>query len=418
VKGDSSRFVSHTEDVPSTLPDGEPVPIDGSLPPSAFDGTRDLGLYLHVPFCTSRCGYCDFNTYTADELGPGASRATYLDTALAELRLAQSVLGDAVRPISMLFVGGGTPTLLPPADFARFLDVVRAEFGIIDGAELSIESNPESVDAMGLEQLRAAGFNRISFGMQSANTTVLKALDRKHSPGRVQHAVEEAKEAGFEHVNVDLIYGAPGETDEQWQQSLDAALEVEPDHISAYALIVEDGTALGAQVARGDVVVANDDVMAHRYVMADETFSAAGMQWYEVSNWAKPGGQCQHNLGYWTSQDWWGIGPGAHSHIGGVRWWNVKHPATYAKALDAGVSPAAAREILTPVQQVDEAVLLGLRLASGLVIDSLSSSGQQRVAEAVTEGLLDPQAFDAGRAVLTLRGRLLADRLAVELLTN
>ncbi len=418
MKGDSSRFVSHTEDVPSTLPDGEPVPTDGSLPPSAFEGTRELGLYLHVPFCTSRCGYCDFNTYTADELGPGASRATYLDTALAELRLAQSVLGDAVRPISMLFVGGGTPTLLPASDFARFLAVVRAEFGIVDGAELSIESNPESVDAMGLEQLRTAGFNRISFGMQSANTTVLKALDRKHSPGRVQHAVEEAKDAGFAHVNVDLIYGAPGETDEQWQQSLDAALEVEPDHISAYALIVEDGTALGAQVARGDVVVANDDVMAHRYVMADESFSAAGMQWYEVSNWAKPGGQCQHNLGYWTSQDWWGIGPGAHSHIGGVRWWNVKHPATYAKALDAGVSPAAAREILTTEHQGDEAVLLGLRLASGLAIDSLSSTGQQRVAEAVAEGLLDPQAFDAGRAVLTLRGRLLADRLAVELLTN
>ena len=418
MKGDSSRFVSHTEYVPSTLPDGEPVPTDGSLPSSAFAGTRELGLYLHVPFCTSRCGYCDFNTYTADELGPGASRATYLDTALAGLRLAQSVLGDAVRPISMLFVGGGTPTLLPASDFARFLEVVRAEFGIVDGAELSIESNPESVDAIGLEQLRAAGFNRISFGMQSANTTVLKALDRKHSPGRVQHAVEEAKDAGFAHVNVDLIYGAPGETDERWQQSLDAALEVAPDHISAYALIVEDGTALGAQVARGDVAVANDDVMAHRYVMADESFSAAGMQWYEVSNWAKPGGQCQHNLGYWTSQDWWGIGPGAHSHIGGVRWWNVKHPATYAKALNAGVSPAAAREILTPEQQVDETVLLGLRLASGLAVESLSSSGQERVAEAVTEGLLDPHAFDAGRAVLTLRGRLLADRLAVELLTN
>ncbi|MEI6693891.1 MAG: radical SAM family heme chaperone HemW [Actinomycetes bacterium] len=403
--------------MPSTLPVGEPVPADGALPQSALKGTGDLGLYLHVPFCSTRCGYCDFNTYTAEELGTGVSRASYLETATRELALMQSVLGNSLRPVTTIFVGGGTPTLLPPAQFATFLDLVRDEVGIAPGAEISIESNPESVDAIDLEKLRAAGFTRVSFGMQSSNSAVLKTLDRKHTPGRVVHAVAEARAAGFEHINVDLIYGAPAESDQQWQESLEAAVALEPDHISAYALIVEDGTKLGAQVGRGEVQVADDDALATRYLMAEEILSANGMQWYEVSNWEKPGGACAHNLAYWKSQDWWGIGPGAHSHVAGVRWWNVKHPVAYAQALEQGQSPAAAREILTSDQIYDEQILLGLRLRQGLSVSELTPAGLARGSDAVVEGLLEPADFEHGRAVLTLRGRLLADRLAVELLS-
>jgi len=298
-----------------------------------------------------------------------------------------------------------------------FLQRVNEEFGFQPDAEISIESNPESVDAMALEELRSGGFTRISFGMQSAQPAVLKMLDRRHTPGRGQSAVLEARAAGFEHINLDLIYGAPGETDEDWQASLDAAVAVAPDHVSAYALIVEDGTRLGADVARGQVQVADDDALAHRYVMADESLSRAGLTWYEVSNWSTPTGQCQHNLAYWRSYDWWGIGPGAHSHVAGVRWWNHKHPSTYAAALREGRSPAAAREVLTAEQMHDEDVLLRLRLLEGLEVADLGESARRRATVAAAEGLLDPLALQNGRAVLTLAGRLLADRLAVELLT-
>jgi putative oxygen-independent coproporphyrinogen III oxidase len=405
--------------VPSALPDGEPVPTDGALPPGAFvsSADRDLGIYLHVPFCTTRCGYCDFNTYTAEELGPGASRADYLVSASRELALAREVLGAHARPISTVFVGGGTPTLLPPSSLNGFLAAIDREFGLAPDAEVSIESNPESVDAMDLQELRDGGFTRISFGMQSAQPRVLASLDRRHTPGRVLAAVEEARAAGFGHINLDLIYGAPGETDDDWQTSLDAAVAAGPDHVSAYALIVEDGTRLGAQVGRGEVHVADDDTLAHRYVMADETLAANGLSWYEVSNWALPSGDCRHNLAYWSSQDWWGIGPGAHSHVGGVRWWNVKHPAAYAQRLAAGESPAAAREVLTDDEQYDEKVLLGLRLSQGLPVSGLSETAVRRATVAATEGLLDADALVRGQAVLTLKGRLLADRLAVELLT-
>ena len=410
--------IGDTDVMASTLPLGEPVPESGPLTDEALAvvGDKPLGLYLHVPFCATRCGYCDFNTYTADELGPGASRADYLDSALAELRLARRDLGPDAPRISTVFVGGGTPTLLPASALTDVVRAIDEEFGLEPGAEISIESNPESVDAVALQELRRGGFTRISFGMQSARTHVLQALDRKHTPGRVSSAVVEARAAGFEHVNLDLIFGAPGETDDDWRASLDAAIEAGPDHVSAYALIVEDGTRLGAQVQRGEVQVADDDVMAARYVMADEALTGAGLHWYEVSNWSTQDGRCRHNLAYWHSHDWWGIGPGAHSHVGGVRWWNQKHPATYAAALTDGRSPAAAREVLTGEQAHDEQVLLQLRLVEGLALDQLGPAAVRRARVAVTEGLLDAAAFEAGRAVLTLDGRLLADRLAVELL--
>lgn len=266
--------------MPSALPDGEPVPDDGALPANALVGAaeRPLGFYLHVPYCATRCGYCDFNTYTATELrGTGgvlASRDNYADTVVDEIRLARKVLGDDPRPVRTVFVGGGTPTLLAADDLVRMLGAVREEFGLADDAEVTTEANPESVDPAYLETLRAGGFNRLSFGMQSARQHVLKILDRTHTPGRPEACVAEARAAGFDHVNLDLIYGTPGESDDDWRASLDAALGAGPDHVSAYALIVEEGTQLARRIRRGEVPMTDDDVHADRYLIAEEMLSA------------------------------------------------------------------------------------------------------------------------------------------------
>jgi putative oxygen-independent coproporphyrinogen III oxidase len=395
--------------MPARLPDGEPAPADGALPVAALEdlGRRPFGVYVHVPFCATRCGYCDFNTYTASELNGGRSRSGYVAAVLAELALARRVLGDAAPPVDTVFFGGGTPTLLAPSQLAGILRAIEETFGIAAGAEVTTEANPESVDAASLAALRAAGFTRVSLGMQSAVPHVLATLDRVHTPGRAAEAAREARAAGFEHVSLDLIYGAPGESDDDWHASLDAALAAEPDHISAYALIVEPGTRLAAEVQRGALPAPDDDVLADRYELADATLSAGGLQWYEVSNWARAsGGVCRHNLGYWRGGDWWGIGPGAHSHVGGVRWWNVLHPATYAARLAGGLSPAAGRELLDAETRRVERVMLELRLAEGLDIAVLDDAGRAAAQQAVADGL----ATRTGeRLRLTLRGRLLAD---------
>ena len=398
--------------MPGQPPDGLPVPADGSLPASALGGlgTAAFGMYVHVPFCVTRCGYCDFNTYTAAELGAGVSRESYAALAIAEIALARKVLGPAAPPVSTVFFGGGTPTLLPPADFAAVLRAISAEFGLAPDAEVTAEANPETVDQRSLEQLRGAGVTRISLGMQSAAPHVLAVLDRVHEPGRPGRCAGWARDAGFEHVSLDLIYGTPGETDEDWRESLEAALAAGPDHISAYALIVEDGTRLAAQVRRGEIAVPDDEAMADRYLAADELLSARGLGWYEVSNWAAtPQARCQHNLLYWTGGHWWGVGPGAHSHVGGVRWWNVKHPAAYAARLSAGTSPGLAREVLTGPERRLEEIMLLTRLDSGCPAGLLTPAGQGAARTAVADGLAEQDAYAAGRVVLTTRGRLLAD---------
>ncbi|MDI2127449.1 radical SAM family heme chaperone HemW [Yinghuangia seranimata] len=410
--------------MPSALPDGLPAPLDGSLPASAVaeglpaDGRpgRPFGFYVHVPYCASRCGYCDFNTYTAAELGGGASQAGYADDAVAEIRLARRVLGDADRPVETVFFGGGTPTLLPAADLGRMLAAIRDEFGLAPGAEVTTEANPESVDPAYLAELREAGFTRLSFGMQSARTHVLQVLDRHHTPGRAQECVAEARAAGFEHINLDLIYGTPGETDADWQASLDAVLAAEPDHVSAYALIIEDGTRIATRIRRGELPAPDDDVLADRYLMADEALTAGGLGWYEVSNWAADGAaRCRHNELYWTGADWWGAGPGAHSHVGGVRWWNVKHPKAYAERLRAAESPAHGRELLGDEDRRVERILLELRLKDGCPLSLLKEQGLAAAEHAVAEGLLDPAKFADRHAVLTLKGRLLADAVVRDL---
>ncbi len=374
-------------------------------------GTRPFGVYVHVPFCSVRCGYCDFNTYTAAELGSGVSRATYADSVITELRLAAERLGPATRGlpnVDTVFVGGGTPTLLPAADLVRALHEVRSLFGLASDAEVTTEANPDSVDAGGLETLRAGGFTRISFGMQSAVPHVLATLDRTHDPENVPKAVAMAREAGFEHVSLDLIHGTPGESLADWQTSVEAAVALQPDHVSAYALVVEEGTALARRVAHHELAAPDDDDQADKYVLADELLRGAGYDWYELSNWARTrAAQCRHNIGYWRGHDWWGAGPGAHSHVGGVRWWNVKHPAAYAARLAAGDSPAHAREVLDRETRRVERVLLETRLAPGLPVEVLDDSGRTALGGLVADGLV--AAHPADRVVLTDRGRLLAD---------
>jgi putative oxygen-independent coproporphyrinogen III oxidase len=404
--------------MPSAPPDGEPVPADGSLPPGGLDGAgqRPFGIYVHVPFCVTRCGYCDFNTYTAAELGPGVSRESYAGLAIEEIRLARRVLGPADMPVSTVFFGGGTPTLLPPGQLGAILRAVDAEFGLAPGAEVTAEANPETVTEQTLAALRDSGFTRMSFGMQSSAPHVLSVLDRVHEPGRPARCATWARAAGFEHVSLDLIYGTPGETDDDWAESVAAALAAGPDHISAYALIVEQGTRLAARIRRGELAAPDDDAMADRYLAADRLLGTAGLGWYEISNWAAgDASACQHNLLYWTDGDWWGVGPGAHSHVGGTRWWNVRHPAGYGARLAVGASPGQAREILTPAERSTERIMLQTRLAAGLPVAELDQAGMSAAAAAAADGLAEPAALAAGRVVLTRRGRLLADAVIRDL---
>ncbi len=405
--------------MPSALPDGDAAPADGALPASATEGfgERPFGVYVHVPYCSVRCGYCDFNTYTARELGPGAGGSdTYAATALAELDLAARVL-PRTRPVDTVFFGGGTPTLLPAADLVGLLHGIRDRFGLAADAEVTTEANPDSVSPDYLAELAAGGLTRLSVGMQSVVPHVLRTLDRTHDPAGVAAAVAAARAVGLQ-TSVDLIYGTPGESLEDWRASLEAAVALGPDHVSAYALVVEDGTRLAARVRRGEVPPTDDDDEAAKYELAEAVLSAAGLGWYEVSNWARGAtARCRHNELYWHGDDWWGIGPGAHSHVGGVRWWNVKHPRAYAARLDRGESPAAARETLTPDQRHDEEVLLGVRLAEGLALERVTAAGRAAVPGLVADGLLDGAAARlTDRAVLTVRGRLLADTVVRRLL--
>jgi putative oxygen-independent coproporphyrinogen III oxidase len=418
---------------PGALPVADPAPLDGLLPASVADGAdaRNLGVYLHVPFCRVRCGYCDFNTYTSDELR-GARRDDYASQAIAEVRQAESVLASAGLPhraVSTVFFGGGTPTMLPTSDLARMLAAVRDAWGLHDGAEVTTEANPDSVDAEYLLALRRAGFTRVSFGMQSAVPHVLATLERTHDPERIPLVVRWARDAGLD-VSLDLIYGTPGESLDDWRTSLAQAIGEAPDHLSAYALIVEDGTKLARQIRRGEIAEPDDDLAADMYELADNLLTHAGYEWYEVSNWARglaapvdnvlDGAEhrSRHNLAYWQGDDWWGIGPGAHSHIGGVRWWNVKHPAAYAERIAAGQSPAAGRETLDAETQRVERVLLTTRIRDGLSMTELTASGRIAVAGLIADELVDAAAALHGTIRLTLRGRLLADAVVRRLLED
>jgi len=392
--------------------------VDGLISPASDAGDVPFGVYVHVPFCRVRCGYCDFNTYTASELR-GVRRDDYAGHAVREIEWAASVLDASAvprRPVSTVFFGGGTPTMLPASDLAMILRTIDDTWGIVPGAEVTTEANPDSVDAVSLETLRAGGFNRISYGMQSAVPHVLATLDRTHDPLRVPGVVDLAKQQGLD-VSLDLIYSTPGESLDDWRTSLDAALACEPDHVSAYSLIVEDGTAMGRMVARGELPAPDDDLAADMYELADQVLGDAGYSWYEVSNWSR-GAQhaSRHNLSYWKGHDWWGVGPGAHSAVAGTRWWNVKHPAAYANRVLSGESPAAGRETLDDETRYVERVLLAARVRGELATAELRQEARGRVAGLIARGLVDGSAAVRGRIELTLQGRLLADAVVRELL--
>ncbi|MCV7302679.1 coproporphyrinogen III oxidase [Mycobacterium barrassiae] len=390
---------------------GTPNAAPVALPAMAPAPGLPFGVYIHVPFCATRCGYCDFNTYTPGELG-GANPDGWLEALRAELALAARHLGR-IPEIDTVFVGGGTPSLLGGQGLASVLDAIRSHFTLAADAEVTTEANPESTSPQLFEQLRAAGFTRVSLGMQSVAPHVLAVLDRVHSPGRALDAARDARAAGFDHVNLDLIYGTPGETDDDLRRSVDAAIEAQVDHVSAYALVVEDGTALARRVRRGEISAPDNDVLAHRYELIDARLSAAGLGWYEVSNWCLPGGECRHNIGYWNGGEWWGAGPGAHGYVGTTRWWNVKHPNAYAQVLANGVLPVADFERLDSNAQHTEDVMLRVRLRDGLPLAALDDAELRRAQTVIEDGLLTR---DGDRLILTDPGRLLADAVVRTLL--
>lgn len=375
-----------------------------------------LSFYVHIPYCVKRCGYCDFNTYTPAELqGPdlAAVSANYIDAVIQEIEMASSSVGNAEVPT--IFFGGGTPSLMPSADLARVISAIREKFELANDAEITIEVNPDSVSEQFLAHMREAGANRISMGMQSAAPHVLETLDRTHKPENVARAVELARKNGYEHVSVDLIYGTPGESFADWKTSVESALALPIDHISAYALIVERGTKLAAQVARGELVMPSDDETAEKYLYADESFEAAGFTWYELSNWSKPGGECRHNIAYWDGSFWWGAGPGAHSYFGSERWWNIKHPKSYQERIAKNESPIQEKENLTPENKADEFILLQIRRREGILHSQMSSSQISLAEKFVSSGDLDRDSWAQNKLVLSKNGRLIADRIVREL---
>lgn len=409
------------------MPLGDPAPQDGLLPRQSSQGaqSRTFHAYVHIPFCDVICGYCDFNTYTSGDLA-GASKSEYAKSVISEIAQSEQVLkqsGLAPRRLSTVFFGGGTPTQIPAEDLVSILASLRNTFDFVPGIEITSEANPDSVDRQYLAKLAEGGFNRISIGMQSAIPEVLATLERTHNPANLPEVIAAAKAVGLK-TSVDLIYGAPGESIEQWQSSVMAAIALEPDHISAYALIVEEGTKLARQIRSGELDEVDEDLQADKYELADKLLSTAGYQWYEISNWSKsapasmPTNKSSHNFAYWLSQDWWGYGPGAHSHMGGVRWWNVKHPTAYASRISQGISPALARETLNARTRLEERVLLEIRISDGLpieLIQELSPAAVGLIDHFVADGLVENN--QPGKVVLTLTGRLLADSL-VRQLTN
>ena len=406
---------------------GEVMPTDGALPEQVLIGAQERSwhAYVHVPFCRVRCGYCDFNTYTAEELGVGpdaVSQGTFAAELIAEIEFSARVYAERglpTRKLRSVFFGGGTPTQLPARDLVAILAALVRAYGLEPGAEITTEANPDNVDETYLRELADGGFTRVSFGMQSAVPNVLATLERTHDPAGVALAVAAAKSAGLA-TSVDLIYGAPGESLEDWRTSVIAAIELQVDHISAYSLIVEEGTKLARQIARGELAEPDEDLQADKYELVDDLLTASGYEWYEVSNWAKsPEQRSRHNLSYWQSQDWWGFGPGAHSHIGGLRWWNVKHPSAYVARVRAGESPAHSSETLSERTRLEERILLETRVASGLPVDVakvVNPQANRVISQAIADGMIDGPAALQGSLVLTRRGRLLADALVRDLL--
>jgi len=379
----------------------------------------NLAFYIHIPYCVKRCGYCDFNTYTPAELqlteGLTQISNSYIDLLVKEIEFARNQVGESAI-VPSIFFGGGTPSLMEASDIKRVITAISKQFKLDPIAEVTLETNPDTVTKEKLKQFYDAGVNRISFGMQSSVPHVLKTLDRTHNPENLPQVTKWANEVGFKEISVDLIYGTPGESRQDWQQSIDSALALPITHISAYALIVEEGTKLAAQIKRGEIAKPDDDLTAEKYIMADKAFTTAGFYWYELSNWAKPNSQSKHNLAYWLGHNWWGAGPGAHSHINGKRFWNVKHPNLYKQKIQANETVILDSEVLKGSQIESERLMLSIRLPQGLEKNTLNNQQILELTDYVNSGHLDQENWNLGRATLTLDGRLIADRIVREIL--
>ena len=374
----------------------------------------NLAFYIHIPYCVKRCGYCDFNTYTPAELkistGLEQISNSYIDLLLQEIDSArEQIVGEITVP--SIFFGGGTPSLMQPNDIGRVISKIKTEFDLPLNSEITLECNPDTVTKDSLENFKKVGINRVSFGMQSAVPHVLATLDRTHKPENLAQATTWANEVGISEISVDLIYGTPGESITDWQTSIDSALALPITHISAYALIIEEGTKLAAQIKRGEVPEVDDDLVADKYLIADKAFKEAGFEWYELSNWSKPGSESKHNMAYWNGDNWWGAGPGAHSHLNGKRFWNVKHPNLYKERIQNKQSAVADSEVLKKDQIESERLMLLLRLPSGIEKQTLNQIQLSELSEFVESGHLDRANWNQGRASLTLNGRLIADRI-------
>ena len=379
----------------------------------------NLAFYIHIPYCVKRCGYCDFNTYTPAELkistGLEQISNSYIDLLLQEIDSArEQIVGEITVP--SIFFGGGTPSLMQPNDIGRVISKIKSEFDLPHNSEITLECNPDTVTKDSLENFKKVGINRVSFGMQSAVPHVLATLDRTHKPENLAQATTWANEVGISEISVDLIYGTPGESITDWQTSIDSALALPITHISAYALIIEEGTKLAAQIKRGEVPEVDEDLVADKYLIADQAFKGAGFEWYELSNWSKPGSESKHNLAYWNGDNWWGAGPGAHSHLDGKRFWNVKHPNLYKERIQNQQSVVADSEVLKKDQIESERLMLLLRLPSGIEKQTLNQIQLSELSEFVESGHLDRANWNQGRASLTLNGRLIADRILRKIL--
>ena len=379
----------------------------------------NLAFYILIPYCVKRCGYCDFNTYTPAELkistGLEQISNSYIDLLLQEIDLVrEQIVGEITVP--SIFFGGGTPSLMQPNDIGRVISKIKNEFDLPLNSEITLECNPDTVTKDSLENFKKVGINRVSFGMQSAVPHVLATLDRTHKPENLAQATTWANEVGISEISVDLIYGTPGESITDWQTSIDSALALPITHISAYALIIEEGTKLAAQIKRGEVPEVDDDLVADKYLIADKAFKEAGFEWYELSNWSKPGSESKHNMAYWNGDNWWGAGPGAHSHLDGKRFWNVKHPNLYKERIQNKQSAVADSEVLKKDQIESERLMLLLRLPSGIEKQTLNQIQLSELSEFVESGHLDRANWNQGRASLTLNGRLIADRILRKIL--
>lgn len=392
----------------NTLPSPSPEDLGRAYKASE----RPFRLYVHVPFCRKRCGYCNFNTFTSYSLAPGFDRSTYpslLEKEMEKAKKWQEEYKIPLKPASSVFFGGGTPTLLSPGQLSQILEAVRRTWGIEEGAEISVEANPDSVEGKELFELKRAGFTRVSFGIQSWEPRILKVLDRTHSPEAAWRAVRKARKAGLS-CSADLIYGSPSEKRKEWIKTVRFTSALGLDHVSCYALSIYPRTKMGRQLEKGEIRQESDSSQAADYEIADSLLSRRGYKWYEVSNWAREGKECLHNLGYWKNDDWLGLGPGAHSHFSNLRFWDFSRPGAWAGTLQEGLLPWEG-EILSDREMKEEEIFLGLRLRSGLDLEKLQKQAGAKIQNGPGPSLYGLAVLKGGVLFPTRRGRLLNDFL-------